>query len=321
MSPGARLDVTGILLVIATVAWFLLAPGGSGAVEAIGTLALVAGGYVMGFGAARLVWPLLPAALVVIVAGVALEGLTDPRGPLGYGNANGIYFALAAVAALMLWTRAPRHLFGLVALFLALTFGLIPLTTDARASAAMFVLAAVAGVVGLLGRARTVLVASAGAFLVILTATIVLGTMYSGGSTRIGEALTERRLQLWHEALAIVAEHPLAGAGFGSFEELSATARSDRDARWAHNEFLQVGAEAGVPGLLLLIGLFVWGFARLSVEPASVRNALAGVALAATGIAASVDYVLHFAAVPLSAAVLLGAGVAPERKPRRPITG
>jgi hypothetical protein len=64
--------------------------------------------------------------------------------------------------------------------------------------------------------------------------------------------------------------------------------------------------------LLLLAGLFAWGFARLGLLGAPDAPAIvAAGALAALGIHACVDYVLHFPALPLAAAALFGA-VAPR---------
>jgi hypothetical protein len=75
---------------------------------------------------------------------------------------------------------------------------------------------------------------------------------------------------------------------------------------------LQVASETGIPGVILVVSLFIWGFARLYIADPSPGSALAAAALAAAGMSASVDYVFHFAAVPIATAVLLGAGVASE---------
>ena len=91
-----------------------------------------------------------------------------------------------------------------------------------------------------------------------------------------------------------------AAVGPGTFAQVDRTARRDADVRWAHNEFLQEGVELGWAGFALLVLLFGWGFARLWVLPApDIVVALGAASLAALGIHASVDYVLHFPAVPL----------------------
>jgi O-antigen ligase len=316
-SVEAKLDLVGGGLVLITAAWWQLAPAeGSNALPLVGLLAAAAGAYLVALVLARFFSPLVPAALVVAGVVAALVMSTESDGPLGYENANAILFALAGIAALMMWSAAPARASGILSLGVALVLGLIPLMVGAVAAAAVFVLGGAIAIVALLGRSRGALATAGVVFALVLVSTIALGATYSGNAGRLGSALSERRLELWHDALVIVGDHPLAGAGLDRFEELSPTARSDPDARWAHNEFLQVGAETGVPGLLLLTSLFVWGFARLAAEPGSPHRAIAAAALAAVGIAASIDYVFHFAAVPITAAALLGTGVAYRRPDR-----
>jgi hypothetical protein len=69
-----------------------------------------------------------------------------------------------------------------------------------------------------------------------------------------------------------------------------------------------VGAETGVPGLLLLLGLFAWAFAARWIRQPNAVTSLAAVALGALGVQACVDCVLHFPAVPIAAAALVGTG-------------
>jgi hypothetical protein len=87
---------------------------------------------------------------------------------------------------------------------------------------------------------------------------------------------------------------------------------------------LQQAAEQGVPGALLMAGLASWGFLALAAarRPPPVA-AVGAAAFSALVVHASVDYILHFPAVPLAAAALLGAASArctwsrsPSRSPR-----
>ena len=62
--------------------------------------------------------------------------------------------------------------------------------------------------------------------------------------------------------------------------------------------------------------MFVWGFGRLwSVRAVDAFTALSAASLAALGIHGTIDYVMHFPAVPIMAAALVGAGMmsAPDR--------
>jgi O-antigen ligase len=95
--------------------------------------------------------------------------------------------------------------------------------------------------------------------------------------------------------------------------------QTDRDEPWAHNDFLQLGAETGLVGFLLLVGIFLWGFARLSaVESPDTVVVLGAVALAVLGVHACVEYVLQFPAVVLGASALVGTAVGAGDPRRRP---
>ena len=127
---------------------------------------------------------------------------------------------------------------------------------------------------------------------VIILCTVVLGLMIAAGSiagkkyytidlgTRVrsmGRFLdqeAEGRLSLWKAAAHIGATHAAAGAGPGSFyheqvaaqKELQAAGRVKRiyvRAYQAYNDYLQLYAELGVPGLLMYVGWLVFLVWRL----------------------------------------------------------
>ena len=90
-----------------------------------------------------------------------------------------------------------------------------------------------------------------------------LGCLPSG-IVGLGTGLQDAgRASVWADSYRIFVDHPLFGVGPGGFAETSPTAREERDLRWAHNEFLQQGAETGLPGFLLLLGLLAWLFWKL----------------------------------------------------------
>jgi hypothetical protein len=104
-------------------------------------------------------------------------------------------------------------------------------------------------------------------------------------------------------------DEPLVGVGPGRFAAESPTAASDPDLRQAHNEFLQSGAESGVLGYILIVSLVLWGFAALGTSSERLSGPLAAAGLAILGIHASIDYVLHFPAVALAVAAVVGTGL------------
>jgi len=80
------------------------------------------------------------------------------------------------------------------------------------------------------------------------------------------------RMKTWERGLGYMASHPVLGVGAGNFAvaegTISPLARLQERGirvRWgaAHNSFLQVGAELGIPGLLLFIGLIATAFTSL----------------------------------------------------------
>jgi O-antigen ligase len=110
----------------------------------------------------------------------------------------------------------------------------------------------------------------------------------------------------------------VTGIGPGRFAAESEVAQRDQDARWAHNEYLQQGAEEGLLGLVVLVALVGWGFLRAWTSPSpDAVTALGVAALGIVAIHASVDYIFHFPAIPVAAAALLGATQASSRPARR----
>ena len=115
--------------------------------------------------------------------------------------------------------------------------------------------------------------------------------------------LTERRLDLWSDAVDLAADHPLTGVGSGRFEEESATARASRDTKPAHSTWLEAAAETGVPGGLLLLALALWPLAAVGTGRAAAVGAAAWTAFC---LHASVDYVTDTVGVVVLAALVVG---------------
>jgi O-antigen ligase len=80
------------------------------------------------------------------------------------------------------------------------------------------------------------------------------------------------RMQIWSRGLGYMWQHPVLGVGPKNFQTAEGTLSSFADrqgfgfgVRWnaAHNSFIQVGAELGVPGLLLFVALIASAFRAL----------------------------------------------------------
>ena len=79
----------------------------------------------------------------------------------------------------------------------------------------------------------------------------------------------ENRLALWQKCVELIRERPLAGHGYGTFEQLfhlTRDARFERVWHTAHNTYLEHAVELGLPatfalygGMMLLVALLCQG--------------------------------------------------------------
>lgn len=320
----AAADIIGASLAALTIGAAFLASRNGGDAWPVVALLLAAIGMVV---AGRVVgWfhrAVLPAAVAITAIVLALTSTVIDGGPLsgpfGYRNATGAFYVQAVIAALMFAAAVRRWPLRIVGIAVAIPFAVIAAKDSSAAAVSLLALAivAIAFAGDLLARVSVVAVATL--FVLVLTATFVLGAGYDKGTQSVfTRALTERRLMLWNESLRIIQKDP-SGVGPGRFQEVAPLAQKDQDARWAHNEFLQQGVELGRAGMALVVLLFLWGFARLWLHPEpGLVVALGAASLAALGIHASVDYVLHFPAIPLTAVALVATAQSVQRRrPRR----
>jgi O-antigen ligase len=263
--------------------------------------------------------PLVPGTVAILVAAAEVSfwpdlGRHGPlAGPLGYTNASAALCLQGTVGAAMVAVEVRGRHARVIATLLAVALAAATLLTGSQATTLLLLLP-VSALVVRAGQVRRLVLALLVLFLTVLATTVLIGTIRPGATPEVvgravDEALSARRLALWDDALDLMARNPLVGVGPGRFREESLVARSDPDAAWAHNEFLQQGAEGGVPALAFTLSLFVWGFARLASASERRVVALGAASLAALGIHACIDYVLHFPALPVVVAALVGAAV------------
>lgn len=116
-------------------------------------------------------------------------------------------------------------------------------------------------------------------FIVFCTLTVVM--FYGGFSSQIGRlgeisdlqddynaTASTGRVAVWERGLNIILENPLTGVGLHTF--MVAEGASHAGGKWseAHNSFIQVGAELGIPGLIVFLGMLLSAFRRAkSVSP------------------------------------------------------
>lgn len=121
------------------------------------------------------------------------------------------------------------------------------------------------------------------------------------------------RLYLWHEAWLMFMQHPFMGAGLGQFAwqhfQLAPLLQQPHISGLynnAHNVVMQLAAEMGLAGVVLLlgtIGMWLWQIRKVSL---TVHHWWAYVVLAVMGIHAVLEYPLWYAYFLGVAAVLLG---------------
>jgi O-antigen ligase len=128
----------------------------------------------------------------------------------------------------------------------------------------------------------------------------------------------ERRLAIWDAALQVFAEHPAEGVGVGRLaNQIQRRVANVGTYTHAHSVYFQLVAEAGVLGIALLVTFLVgiWSSVRTALRRDPVIGAgMAGAAVALL-ICWTTDWVIIYANVAASVAVLLGLLAAVGRTP------
>ena len=314
MRAGLGSGRVGAALVVATCAWAVVSSLATGA-SVSGPLLLVVPA-VAAYGVGRLVRPwLVPVAallallvLVTLVIGADRVPFDRPGAQVletdvfGYLNADAAWAVQGLAAAALVVVTARRTGPRVLGVVLMAALGLQPLLTGSWAAVLGGVL--VGGVVAL--PVRRVAAIGLAVLVVVVGVTAGLAVAHDANPDLTDPAarvLTERRLDLWADAVGLAAEHPVTGVGAGRFEEESATARASRDTKPAHSTWLEAAAETGVPGGLLLLALALWPLAAVGTGRAAAVGAAAWTAFC---LHASVDYVTDTRLVVVLAALVVG---------------
>ena len=155
-----------------------------------------------------------------------------------------------------------------------------------------------------------------GAFAAVLLAVVIGGTIYIGGEsslsrvaeTAASENVTSNRSQIWSVTGSIIRSGFPLGTGLGAygmaytrFDPTSGNGRVEQ----AHNDYLQVAADAGLVGLVIGAAFLFWLF-RVGRAAAGVSNRYRrGVGIGALAACVGVlvhslfDFVLHTTAISL----------------------
>lgn len=214
-------------------------------------------------------------------------------------NVFGAYMAGTGLAALALAVSGPRR--GRVVGIAAAPFCLSAVAFSASRATIALAMMAIALTLALLvgrrswhelGRCAAVLVATLG-LATLLSSSLLMasgGGVLSGAhsksasSSQTLESSGGFRLEWWKASIRVGQEHPLSGAGFGSFagaESRFQPVYSQRST-YAHNVLLQAWADGGV-AFGLPVGLALFATALLAIRRLRGREAAALVGVGAAG--------------------------------------
>ncbi|MEE4544972.1 O-antigen ligase family protein [Streptomyces sp. V4-01] len=319
---GAATDATGVALLVCCAVWTLIAAAGRPARPEGTLLALLA--VTAGFAAGRILGALLPvlapaAAAVAVLALVLVPHATHRPRP-GHADSDAALLVIATGAACCAaWSargrpaRAALGALGLAATAAALVLGS---ATGAAAGAAVVLCSAASG---LPRRRAPVLVALA--LFASLTVGGSLALAADALPPRLAHAVSARlsgpRVGLWRQAATLAHRHPLRGVGPERFADEAAAADSDTRASGTsvagtpRSAPLQLAAEQGVPGVVLLAASYGWLLTALRRSPRPTPVALtAAAALTALALLAALAPVLSHTAVTAATGFLAGAAAA-----------
>jgi O-antigen ligase len=82
--------------------------------------------------------------------------------------------------------------------------------------------------------------------------------------TRSDRESTENRIQIWEAGLLMIQHSPLTGIGVGNFKALAGKFTEMDQPTIAHNTYLGMAAELGLPGLGIFLAIFVASFSSLA---------------------------------------------------------
>jgi len=134
------------------------------------------------------------------------------------------------------------------------------------------------------------------------------------------------RVKIWRDTLRVMGAYKWTGCGLGAFEHgmfRYQTAAPVNTVDFAHNDFLQILAELGIPGGLLVLALAGWIAARVLAVVLwrrSTRNWELAIGLLASfvtvGVHSLADFNLYIPANALVFAWLTGMAVSPGLRRR-----
>ncbi len=159
--------------------------------------------------------------------------------------------------------------------------------------------------------------------LLFLAGTAVLAVMVSSGLSTSNQTSVSIRADIWTHSMDAIGDHGLAGSGVGTFPSIyrhyENPALIERTyINHAHNDYMEIVLETGLPGgLLLLLFLAWWGNRAFAIwrSPNAAELARAAcIASAAILLHSLVDYPLRTAAIATAMAMALALMADPPKR-------
>ncbi len=319
---GGASDAVGVAVLGCCAAWSLIsATARAGRPEGV-LLAVLA--VVAGYACGRIGGALVPVAASCAVGfGGLCLALTTPYAvptpdvvtPMGRVGATAALLAVSAGALCCAAWSARRPAARVVLHVLAAGSAVVAAVVDSPAG-----IAACVGVVLCSLAAARLRSRAAGLTGLGLTTAVVAGigvalaknALPPGPTASLETWLSQRRVLLWRDAVHLAENDPTLGTGPGRFEDLSPTlAQFPLSDGKPHSAVLQVAAEQGVVGVLLLATAYCWLLYVLWRSARSTQVVLAaGAALTAVATMATVGNALSFTTVTAGVGLLAGIATA-----------
>ena len=220
----------------------------------------------------RFVWVLSVAGAIAGL--LAIRNLLigfDTRATPTYGDPNDLAYILSTTLPLTLWLLRRRGASRFAVLILITVIAVADVLTLSRGAAVGVACALVWIAVTHRSHLRailaTLLVVAACIGVVALIQQSVVSVAVRDKGIVAGSNI-DHRLDAWRSALLLIEEHPLLGVGPGNFQFYTAAVDNrpptPDDPTVVHNSYLEVGAEVGLPALVLLLAYLFTSFRRLT---------------------------------------------------------
>lgn len=219
----------------------------------------------------------------------------------------------AALAAAALARRRGVRVFAGVTLLAAAASWLLARSKGSTLSLAIVALLVLPLVLSRFRTRRQAAAVAAVAWALILAAVAAALLKYDTGLGGLWSTQSiQSRIGMWEKSIEMIRAAPLTGHGLANWQHLYHLNWSPRDTEsygaWAHNDYLQLAAEGGIPLLLLLAGVLFFATRQAWVRRArlSLPQAALLIGFAVFALHAAVNFIYCNALLAFTMGAMLG---------------